>query len=39
MIALWRSDFNYNFPFYYAQLTSRKNRIAWPEFRNVQREF
>ena len=38
MIASWRSDFNSNFSFYYAQLTSREDRTAWPEFRNAQRE-
>lgn len=38
MIALWRSDFKADFPFYYAQLTSRENRTAWPEFRSAQRE-
>ncbi len=38
MVALWRSDFKSDFPFYYAQLTSREDRSAWPEFRNAQRE-
>lgn len=38
MVALWRKDFNIDFPFYYVQLTSREDRSAWPEFRNAQRE-
>ena len=38
MVALWRSDFKNNFPFYYAQLTGREDRAAWPAFRNAQRE-
>lgn len=38
MVALWRSDFNIDFPFYYVQLTSREDRPSWPEFRNAQRE-
>ncbi|XMO85800.1 sialate O-acetylesterase [Algibacter sp. AS12] len=38
MVALWRSDFSADFPFYYVQLTSREDRSAWSEFRNAQRE-
>jgi sialate O-acetylesterase len=38
MVALWRSDFKTDVPFYYVQLTSREDRPAWPEFRNAQRE-
>jgi sialate O-acetylesterase len=38
MVTLWRSDFKSDFPFYYAQLTSREDRPAWSEFRNAQRE-
>lgn len=38
MVARWRSDFKNEFPFYYVQLTSREDRSAWSEFRNMQRE-
>ena len=38
MVALWRSDFNDDFPFYSTQLTSREDRPAWPEFRFAQSE-
>lgn len=38
MVATWRSDFKNDFPFYYVQLTSREDRPAWSEFRNMQRE-
>ncbi|WP_139957571.1 sialate O-acetylesterase [Flavicella sediminum] len=38
MVALWRTDFNQDFPFYSVQLTSRENRSTWPAFRNAQRE-
>ena len=38
MVKTWRTDFKNNFPFYYVQLTSREDRPAWCEFRNMQRE-
>ncbi len=38
MVKTWRSDFKNDFPFYFVQLTSREDRPAWSEFRNVQRE-
>lgn len=38
MVATWRSVFENDFPFYYVQLTSREDRPAWSEFRNIQRE-
>lgn len=38
MVALWRSDFNEDFPFYSTQLTSREDRPAWSEFRYAQSE-
>ena len=38
MVKTWRTDWKYDFPFYYVQLTSREDRTAWPAFRNAQTE-
>jgi sialate O-acetylesterase len=36
LVQSWRKSWGYNFPFYYAQLSSI-DRPSWPQFRNSQR--
>jgi len=36
LVSSWRQEWEYNFPFYYVQLSSL-DRPSWPDFRNEQR--